>query len=109
MKIQLGKEYMNIYDSDSFLLKCSLTPLVQYEIQDTQFWCFFRMLSFPRCNTILHKISSAFAQKNKQVIKKSHAYWEKIFPGTHMTVKNEISSFAIDRGDCPRAESGLFE
>lgn len=34
---------------------------------------------------------------------------EKVFPGTPMNVKNEISSFAIDRGDCPRAESGLFE
>lgn len=34
---------------------------------------------------------------------------KKFFPGTPMNVKNEISSFAIDRGDCPRAESGLFE
>lgn len=74
--IQLGQEYMNIYDSKAFLLKCSLTPLVRYENRDKQFWWFTRMLSFPYCNTFLHKISSAqhSHQKIKQVIKKSHAY-----------------------------------
>lgn len=68
------------------------------------------MLIFPKCNTILHKISSAFAPKKlSKLLKRAMHTEKKFFPGTPMNVKNEISSFAIDRGDCPRAESGLFE
>lgn len=48
-------------------------------------------------------------KKVSKLLKRAMHTEKKFFPGTPMNVKNEISSFAIDRGDCPRAESGLFE